>query len=313
MAVDTTRGQLRTARDALVAAEAARAEAANAKRLREVDKEAASERLQQARLEFEHLRTRREDVEAQFAETGFSQGELQEGLPEDATPSAWEERLAQIGRRIERLGAINLAAIQELDEARQREAYLLAQRNDVEQALNTLEEAMKKLDQETQERFRETFDRVNAIFKDRFPKLFGGGEAYLEMTGDNLLETGVRVIARPPGKKNSTIQLLSGGEKAMTAIALLLGLFELNPAPFCLMDEVDAPLDDANVGRYCEVLREMSERVQFIIITHNKITMELARQLHGVTMQEPGVSRLVSVDVDEAMAFVSPSRQTVEA
>jgi len=149
---------------------------------------------------------------------------------------------------------------------------------------------MRKLDNETQERFKTTFDKVNEIFKARFPQLFGGGEAYLELTGDDLLETGVRVMARPPGKRNSSIQMLSGGEKAMVAVALLLGLFQLNPAPFCLMDEVDAPMDDANVGRFCEVVREMAQNVQFIIITHNKITMELAEHLHGVTMQEPGVS-----------------------
>ena len=143
------------------------------------------------------------------------------------------------------------------------------------------------------------------MFRDRFPKLFGGGEAYLELTGEDLLDTGVRVMARPPGKRNSTIHLLSGGEKAMTAVALLLALFQLNPAPFCLMDEVDAPLDDANVGRFCEVVREMSQNVQFIIITHNKITMELARQLHGVTMQEPGVSRLVSVDIEQAVELAT--------
>ena len=170
-------------------------------------------------------------------------------------------------------------------------------------ALETLEAAMQKIDTETKALFRDTFDRVNTVFVDRFPKLFGGGEAYLELTGDDLLDTGVRVMARPPGKRNSTIQLLSGGEKAMTAVALLLALFQLNPAPFCLMDEVDAPLDDANVGRFCDVVREMSEAVQFIIITHNKITMELAAHLHGVTMQEPGVSRLVSVDVQQAVAL----------
>ena len=161
-------------------------------------------------------------------------------------------------------------------------------------------------------RFKETFDKVDTIFRDRFPKLFGGGEAYLELTGDDLLETGVRVMARPPGKRNSSIQLLSGGEKAMTAVALLLALFELNPAPFCMLDEVDAPLDDANVARYVDVIREMSGRVQFIIITHNKITMELADQLHGVTMQEPGVSRLVSVDIQQAVDLAA-KRETAEA
>ena len=161
------------------------------------------------------------------------------------------------------------------------------------------------MDSETKELFKQTFDKVDSVFRDRFPKLFGGGEAYLELTGDDLLDAGVRVMARPPGKRNSSIQLLSGGEKAMTAVALLLALFQLNPAPFCLMDEVDAPLDDANVGRFCDIVREMSQTVQFIIITHNKITMELAKQLHGVTMQEPGVSRLVSVDIEQAVEMAT--------
>lgn len=312
-ALEGVRQRLRSARLQLDASESARNEALSQRRLREAEKDAAVERLQKARLEFENLRTRREAADAQFADTGFARETLAAELPADAQVSVWEERLAQLGRRIDRLGAINLAAIEELEESRSRESFLHAQRGDVEQALATLEDAMRKLDRETQDRFRETFDRVHAIFRDRFPKIFGGGEAYLELTGEDLLDAGVRVMARPPGKRNSTIQLLSGGEKAMTAVALLLAFFELNPAPFCLMDEVDAPLDDANVGRYVEVLREMSQRVQFIIITHNKITMELASQLHGVTMQEPGVSRLVSVDVEQALAFAVPSRQTVEA
>ncbi|HZP11437.1 MAG TPA: AAA family ATPase, partial [Nevskiaceae bacterium] len=237
----------------------------------------------------------------QITETGIDRNELLAALKDDATPEAWDEKLLSMGRRIERLGAINLAAIQELEEAQARETELGKQNDDITGALATLEEAMRKIDRETQERFKDTFDRVDAIFRDRFPKLFGGGEAYLEMTGEDLLDTGVRVMARPPGKRNSSIQLLSGGEKAMTAVALLLALFQLNPAPFCLMDEVDAPLDDANVARFCEIVREMAQSVQFIIITHNKITMELADQLHGVTMQEPGVSRMVSVNVQQAV------------
>ncbi len=299
--VQSARERLRSAREALQATETAVGEAA--RRLRECEsaKDMAQDRLQQARLEFENLRARREGLDAQFAETGYTRAELVEGLDENAQAQAWEEELARVMRRIERLGAINLAAIQELDEARAREAYLIAQHADVADALATLEDAMRKLDHETESRFKQTFDTVNGIFKARFPQLFGGGEAYLELTGDDMLETGIRVMARPPGKRNSSIQLLSGGEKAMTAVALLLGLFQLNPAPFCLMDEVDAPLDDANVGRFCEVVREMAQNVQFIIITHNKITMELAEQLHGVTMQEPGVSRLVSVDVKQAV------------
>jgi chromosome segregation protein len=261
--------------------------------------------LQQARLEFHSLRAHRESLDAQIAESGFDRQALFEGLPASATLPDWEEKFAATVRRIERLGAINLAAIQELDEARAREQYLGEQHADLHGALETLEEAIRRIDAETKELFKQTFDKVDAVFRDRFPKLFGGGEAYLELTGDNMLETGVRVMAGPPGKRNSTIHLLSGGEKAMTAAALLLALFQLNPAPFCLMDEVDAPLDDANVGRFCEVVREMSQNVQFIIITHNKITMELAQQLHGVTMQEPGVSRLVSVDIEQAVELTT--------
>ena len=314
--VAEARERLRAAREQQIAAEAALAEAVRALRACEARKDAAQERLQAARLEFENLRARREGAEAQFDETGFARAELDEDLSEDANgnlPIAlWEEKLAAVGRRIDRLGAINLAAIQELEEGRAREAYINAQHLDVSQALATLEDAMAELDRETTDRFKTTFDQVNGIFKARFPQLFGGGEAYLEMTGEAAdgesgatpLNRGVKVMARPPGKRNSSIQLLSGGEKAMTAVALLLALFQLNPAPFCLMDEVDAPLDDANVGRFCEVVREMSRNVQFIIITHNKITMELAEHLHGVTMQEPGVSRLVSVDVQQAVALV---------
>jgi chromosome segregation protein len=160
---------------------------------------------------------------------------------------------------------------------------------------------MQKIDKETRTRFQDTFDRVNAGLKERFPRLFGGGHAYLELAGEDILSAGVAIMARPPGKRNSTINQLSGGEKALTAVALVFSIFELNPAPFCLLDEVDAPLDDNNVGRFCETVREMSQRVQFIFITHNKSTMELAEQLIGVTMHEPGASRLVAVDVDEAM------------
>jgi chromosome segregation protein len=168
-----------------------------------------------------------------------------------------------------------------------------------------LETAIRKIDKETRQRFQDTFDRVNAGLKEKFPRLFGGGHAYLEMTGENILDAGVAIMARPPGKRNSTIHLLSGGEKALTAVALVFSIFELNPAPFCLLDEVDAPLDEHNVGRFCDIVRDMSQTVQFIFITHNKYTMELASQLVGVTMSEPGVSRLVAVDVDEAVRMAA--------
>ena len=187
----------------------------------------------------------------------------------------------------------------------ERKQYLDAQHADLISALETLEDAIRKIDRETRSRFRDTYDDVNAGFQQLFPKLFGGGHAYLELTGDDLWSAGVTVMARPPGKRNSTIHLLSGGEKALTAVALVFAIFELNPAPFCLLDEVDAPLDDANVGRFCDIVRDMSDKVQFVFITHNKGTMELARQLSGVTMQEPGVSRLVSVDIDEAVKMAA--------
>jgi chromosome segregation protein len=167
-------------------------------------------------------------------------------------------------------------------------------------ALETLESAIRKIDRETRTRFKETFDKVNSGLQEKFPKLFAGGHAYLQLTGEDLLDTGVTVMAQPPGKRNTSIHLLSGGEKALTAVALIFAIFELNPAPFCMLDEVDAPLDDANVVRYCELVKSMSERVQFIIITHNKVTMEVAQHLTGVTMHEAGVSRMVSVDVEEA-------------
>ena len=182
----------------------------------------------------------------------------------------------------------------------QRKEYLDAQDADLNSALETLEEAIRKIDRETRGRFKDTFDKVNAGVQALYPRLFGGGHAYLELTGDDLLDTGVAIMARPPGKRVSNISLLSGGEKAMTAVALVFSIFQLNPAPFCLLDEVDAPLDEANVGRFTAMVREMSEQVQFLFVSHNKATMEAASQLSGVTMREPGVSRLVSVDLAEA-------------
>jgi chromosome segregation protein len=226
--------------------------------------------------------------------------EIAAALPEEASESDWQGKVVRAEARINRLGPINLAAIDEHAQASERKHYLDAQNEDLETALETLRAAIRKIDKETRQRFKDTFDQINAGFAELFPRVFGGGTACLEMTGDDLLDTGVAIFARPPGKKNSTIHLLSGGEKAMTAIALVFSIFQLNPAPFCMLDEVDAPLDDANVGRYARMVREMSEKVQFVFITHNKITMEAADQLMGVTMQEPGVSRLVTVDVEEA-------------
>ncbi len=256
--------------------------------------------LEAARMARQEVLIRAATLEEQFAETGLERGAVAEVLPADAVPEVWQERLDRVVTRIQRLGPINLAAIDEFREQSERKAYLDAQHADVTTSLETLENAIRKIDRETRTRFKETFDRVNAGFQDMFPKLFGGGHAYIDLVGEELLEAGVAVMARPPGKRNSSIHLLSGGEKALTAVALVFAIFELNPAPFCMLDEVDAPLDDANVGRFCELVKEMAEQVQFILITHNKVTMEIANQLVGVTMHEPGVSRLVSVDVEQA-------------
>ncbi len=256
--------------------------------------------LEQLRLACQEVETRCKTIVEQITEHKYQLQGLLDELPEDAEPGEWEQELERIGNRIQRLGAINLAAIEEYKIESERKSYLDAQHDDLTEALETLESAIRKIDKETRTRFRETFDQINTSLQTLFPKLFGGGHAYLELTGDDLLDTGVTIMARPPGKKNTTIHLLSGGEKAMTAIALVFSIFKLNPAPFCMLDEVDAPLDDANVGRYARMVSEMSDSVQFIYITHNKIAMEMAHQLMGVTMHEPGVSRLVSVDVEQA-------------
>ena len=212
-----------------------------------------------------------------------------------------QSSLQRVGAEIIALGAVNLAAITEFDEARERKSYLDNQLDDLTAALSTLESAIHKIDRETKVRFKETFDQINESLKELFPKVFGGGSAYLELTSNDLLDSGVSIMARPPGKKNSTIHLLSGGEKALTALSLVFSIFRLNPAPFCMLDEVDAPLDDANVGRFCRLVEEMSQTVQFIYISHNKIAMEMAGNLTGVTMAEPGVSRMGAVDIEQAV------------
>ncbi len=257
------------------------------------------------RLAVRESQVRAETVGEQFAATGFILDEITLGLPADATAATWTETFESLERRIQRLGAINLAAIDEFQEQSERKKYLDAQFTDLTDALETLENAIRKIDRETRARFKETFEKANEGLGRLFPRLFGGGQAYLEMDGEDVLAAGVTIMARPPGKKISTIHLLSGGEKALTAVALVFSIFELNPAPFCLLDEVDAPLDDANVGRFSEIVKAMSERVQFVIITHNKTTMEAMHQLSGVTMQEPGVSRMVAVDIDEAVRLAA--------
>ena len=267
--------------------------------------EAARQVVEEARLDVREVEVRLDSVGAELSATGFNAGQMLESLPEDASVSSWETGLGKLERRIRSLGSVNLAAIDELEQQARRKRYLDNQFADLSKALATLENAIRKIDRETRTRFDETFKAANAGLARLFPRLYGGGHAYLELDGDDLLTSGVTIMARPPGKRVSTIHLLSGGEKALTAVALVFSIFELNPAPFCLLDEVDAPLDDANVGRFAEIVGEMSQRVQFVLITHNKTTMESMQQLTGVTMSEPGVSRLVAVDIDEAVQLAA--------
>ncbi|MHA7840652.1 MAG: chromosome segregation protein SMC [Gammaproteobacteria bacterium] len=264
----------------------------------------AREQLEKLRIAAQEIDVRRNTYTEQLMELNETYEAVFDSLPEEATVEEWQAQLERMENKIRRLGAINLAAIDEFSTQSERKVYLDQQNEDLMEALSTLESAIHKIDQETRQRFKETFEQVNKNFQALFPKVFGGGSAYLELTDNNLLEAGVSVMARPPGKKNASIHLLSGGEKAMTAVALVFSIFQLRPAPFCMLDEVDAPLDDANVGRFVKLIQEMATKVQFVVISHNKITMEAATHLAGVTMHEPGVSRLVSVDMQEAVALV---------
>ncbi len=261
--------------------------------------------LQKEQMASQEVVVRLKTIDEQLAEHEYDLASLVQKMPEEAAVEEWETALEKLEQKIGRLGPINLAAIDELAEQNERKEYLDSQHQDVTDALATLEHAIAKIDRETRQRFKDTFDLVNSKVEEFFPRLFGGGKGSLTLTGDDLLSTGVGVMAQPPGKRVSNIQLLSGGEKALTAVALVFAFFELNPSPFCMLDEVDAPLDDANVGRFCDLVKEMSQRVQFIFITHNKVTMEMAEQLMGVTMNEPGVSRLVTVDVNEAVEMAN--------
>ncbi|MEQ9462901.1 MAG: chromosome segregation protein SMC [Haliea sp.] len=293
-------GELTRARQAVAEVEHAMRQAEQQRAAIEQRAQGVRSELEQQRLQHQGLQVQRENVLRRLREGDQDLEQVLANMPEGANEPDWQVALEKVAARIARLGPINLAAIDEYALQSERKNYLDAQNEDLETALETLASAIRKIDKETRSRFRDTFDKVNSGLQELFPRVFGGGNAYLEMTGDDLLDTGITIMARPPGKKNSTIHLLSGGEKALTAIALVFSIFQLNPAPFCMLDEVDAPLDDANVGRYARMVKEMSAKVQFIYITHNKISMELADQLMGVTMHEPGVSRLVTVDVDEA-------------
>ncbi|MGQ9425342.1 chromosome segregation protein SMC [Gilvimarinus sp. F26214L] len=297
--------ELTEARHAMEAVDHELRESEQARANIEQDLQSVREVLEKARIEAQTFHVQRQNAEQKLTEEEYELEQVLEALDPSLTVDAIGEELERIANRVSRLGPINLAAIDEYKVEQERKTYLDAQNEDLQQALETLQEAIRKIDNETRNRFKETFEQVNSGLQELFPKVFGGGSAYLELTGDDLLDTGIAIMARPPGKRNSTIHLLSGGEKALTAIALVFSIFRLNPAPFCMLDEVDAPLDDVNVGRYAQLVADMADSVQFIFITHNKIPMEIAHQLMGVTMHEPGVSRLVTVDVDEAAELAS--------
>ena len=259
------------------------------------------ERVGELRLKEQAALINFEQFDTQLREAGADEGVLATAAEDAPRPSSLQGELTRINTAIAELGAVNLAALEELNTSRERKGYLDSQAIDLEEAVKTLEDAIRRIDRETRELLRETFESVNRHFGSLFPVLFGGGEAKLIMTGEEILDAGVQVMAQPPGKRNSSIHLLSGGEKALTAISLVFALFQLNPAPFCLLDEVDAPLDDTNTGRFCDLVKRMSAQTQFLFISHNKISMEMAEQLVGVTMPESGVSRVVAVDIDQAL------------
>jgi len=260
--------------------------------------------IEQLKLKDQEAMLMQSQFELQLREAAADEASLESGLADSPKPAQLQAQISRLQNEIAALGAVNLAALDELTQAQERAEYLAAQCADLLEAVTTLEDAIRRIDQESRTRLKETFDTVNQHMGELFPKLFGGGQARLILTGDELLDAGVQVFAQPPGKKNASIHLLSGGEKTLTALSLVFAMFKLNPAPFCLLDEVDAPLDDANTERYCNLVKAMSDHTQFLFITHNRVTMEMAQHLAGVTMQEPGVSRIVAVDVDEAVGMV---------
>lgn len=295
----------------LTAAETALEHATQKRRELEQLRGAYHKALQEMQTQLENLRMQRQTIavrqmttQEQLHEADLVLETILAELSPDDTIEKCQADLDKVSQRLQRLGAINLAAIEEYDSVNERKTYLDQQHADLVEALNLLQDAIRKIDRETRIKFKDTYDRLNQHFQALFPRVFGGGHASLELTDEDLLVGGIIVRANPPGKRHVTIHMLSGGEKALTAMALIFGLFQLNPAPFCILDEVDAPLDENNVNRFCHLVKEMSKQVQFLIISHNKVTIEMADHLMGVTMQEPGVSRLVSVDVQQAVAMV---------
>jgi chromosome segregation protein len=266
------------------------------------------DKIMEMQLKEQAARLNQEQFAQQLVEVNADEAALAEKLHPDLRPSYLQGEVTRLNNAIAALGAVNLAALDELAQASERKNFLDAQNADLLEAINTLQDAITRIDKETRDLLQDTFDRVNQHFSELFPILFGGGQARLVMTGDEILDAGVQVMAQPPGKKNATIHLLSGGEKALTATALVFSMFRLNPAPFCLLDEVDAPLDDANTERFCRMVKRMSDQTQFLFISHNKIAMEMANQLIGVTMQEQGVSRIVAVELESAAHFATEAQ-----
>jgi chromosome segregation protein len=271
------------------------------------------DKMTELRMKEQEARINEETFTQQLLDNGGNLEELAELVEKKTRSTAYQAEINRLNQEIAALGAVNLAALQELEQASVRKEFLDAQSADLKEAVETLEAAIKRIDRETRDLLQTTFDTVNKNFMELFPSLFGGGNAYLKLTGEEILDSGLQVFAQPPGKKNSSIQLLSGGEKALTALSLVFSLFRLNPAPFCLLDEVDAPLDDSNTDRFCELVKKMSASTQFLFITHNKVTMEMGEQLVGVTMNEPGCSRIVEVDIDAAKKFAASPAQAVAA
>ncbi|HHW62601.1 MAG TPA: chromosome segregation protein SMC [Rhodocyclaceae bacterium] len=308
LALRTTReAALAARRDAMETATTALKEAEEMRLRTEHEAAPVRARVAELRLAVQAAELAVAQFEERLQEVQADEAALAPLLASDPKESTLQREVSRLAREIAELGAVNLAALDELRSATERKGYLDAQTDDLLQAIETLEDAIRRIDRETREQLQETYNTVNRQFGALFPQLFGGGRAELVLTGEEILDAGIQIVAQPPGKKNTSIHLLSGGEKALTAIALVFSMFQLNPAPFCMLDEVDAPLDDTNTERYANMVKRMSSQTQFIFISHSKITMEFAQQLVGVTMQEQGVSRVVEVDIEEALRLAEPA------
>ena len=303
---------LAVARDAVEALGASLRSAEEARLVAEQKLDPARAKIQEMQLKEQAAVLLEQQFAEQLADAHADAQSLVDALKAWGSARTLPSEIERLTSAIAELGAVNLAALDELAQASERKAYLDAQSADLTEAMATLESAIRQIDRESRELLQQTYDRVNANFARLFPTLFGGGQAQLLLTGGEILDAGVQVIAQPPGKRNTSIHLLSGGEKALTAIALVFALFQINPAPFCLLDEVDAPLDDPNTDRFCNMVRDMAGQTQFLFISHNKITMEIAQQLVGITMPEPGISRVVAVDIAEALEMARPAAAAAE-